>query len=64
VASTLVVLVLIAVTFGALLGGFLIISFSIRREDRNLAGSLRFDAPSYSSRTARTMVGFSSSRCD
>jgi hypothetical protein len=57
------VLVLIAIAFGAFIGGFIMVSFAIRRDEQAL-GSLRFDAPNYRSRTARTLVGLSSSRWD
>ena len=58
-ASVVVVLVLTAIAFGVLFGGFLMISLAIRRDDHSL-GSLRFDAPNHSARTARTLVGLSS----
>lgn len=61
--AALVVLVLTAIAFGVLLGGFLMVSLAIRRDDHSL-GSLRFDAPNHSARTARTLVGISSSRWD
>jgi len=61
--ASLVVLLLAAIAFGALFGGFLMISFAIRREDRE-KGSLRFDARSYSTKAARTLVGIKSSRWD
>jgi hypothetical protein len=60
-ASVVVVLVLTAIAFGVLFGGFLMISLAIRRDDHSL-GSLRFDAPNHSTRTARILVGISSSR--
>jgi hypothetical protein len=60
-ASVIVVLVLIAIAFGVFFGGFLMVSFAIRRDDHAL-GSLRFDAPSHSTRAARTLVGLNSSR--
>jgi hypothetical protein len=56
-------LVLIAIVFGVLIGGFLMVSFAIRRDDHAL-GSLRFDAPNHSARAARTLVGLGSSRRD
>jgi hypothetical protein len=62
-ASVVVVLVLTAIAFGVFFGGFIMVSFAIRRDDRSL-GSLRFDAQSHSARTARTLVGLSSSRWD
>jgi hypothetical protein len=58
---------LIPLATGAILlgviGAFLRLSLLIRKEDR-LRGSLRFDAPSRSTRTARHLIGFSSSRWD
>lgn len=59
--ASVVILVLIAIAFGVFFGGFLMVSFAIRRDDKS-RGSLRFDAPSHSARTARTLVGLSSSR--
>jgi hypothetical protein len=61
--ASVVVLVLTAIAFGALFGGFLMVSLAIRRDDHSL-GSLRFDAPNHSARAARTLVGISSSRWD
>jgi hypothetical protein len=58
--SSVVVLVLIAITFGVLIGAFLAISFAIRREDRDL--SLSFDASSTSAKVARMLVGVNGSR--
>jgi hypothetical protein len=60
-ASSLVVLVLIAIASGVLLGGFLVVSLTIRHDDHDL-GSIRFDAPSPSKRTARALVGMSTAR--
>ncbi len=62
-ASAVVVLVLTAIAFGVFFGGFIMVSFAIRRDDR-ARGSLRFDAPSHSTRAARTLVGLNSSRWD
>jgi hypothetical protein len=62
-ATSIVVLGLITIIAGACIGGFLKVSFAIRREDRT-RGSLRLDAPSYSAKTARDLVGISSSRWD
>ncbi len=61
--ASLVVLSLVAIVVGVCLGAFLKLSFAIRREDR-LRGSLRLDAPSYSAKTARSLVGINSSRWD
>lgn len=61
--ATLVVLILIAIAFGVFIGGFLMVSLAIRREDHSL-GSLRFGATNHSARAARTLVGLSSSRWD
>jgi hypothetical protein len=61
--ASVVVLVLIATAFGVLIGGFVKISRAIARDDHAL-GSLWFDAPNHSARTARTLVGLSSSRRD
>jgi hypothetical protein len=59
----LVVVTLVIIVMGACVGALLRISFAIRREDRS-RGSLRLDAPNNSAQTARTLVGFTSSRCD
>jgi hypothetical protein len=59
--ASVVILVLIAIAFGVFFGGLLMVSLAIRREDKSL-GSLQFDAPTYSSRTARILVGINSSR--
>jgi hypothetical protein len=58
------VLVIVTIVAGTCVGAFLKLSFAIRREDRNRAGSLRFDAPSHSAQAARTLVGMTSSRWD
>ena len=57
------IIVLTAVAFGALFGGFLIISFAIRREDRG-GGWPQSVMPDASARAARALVGLSSSRPD
>jgi hypothetical protein len=56
---------LIPLATGAILLGmaFLGLCLAIRKEDR-FRGSLRCDAPSWSARVARSLVGFSSSRWD
>lgn len=59
--AALVVIALVTIATGIFFGGFLLVSFAIRRDDKSL-GSLRFDAPDHSTRTARTLVGISSSR--
>jgi hypothetical protein len=59
----LVVIALVIIVMGACLGALFRISFAIRREDRS-PGSLRFDAANNSAQTARTLVGFTSSRWD
>jgi hypothetical protein len=59
----LVVLGLITIIVGACIGAFLKLSFAIRQEDR-LRGSLRLDAPNHTARSARSMVGMTSSRWD
>ena len=61
--ATLVILGLITIVAGACIGAFVKLSFAIRREDR-IRGSLRLDAPSSSAKTARDLVGMSSSRWD
>jgi hypothetical protein len=59
--SAEVVLALTAIAFGLLIGGFLAVSFAIRRDDSDL-GSIRYDAPSHRARTVRHLVGISASR--
>jgi hypothetical protein len=59
----LVVITLVIIVMGACVGALLKISFAIRREDRS-RGSLRVNAPNDSAQTARTLVGFTSSRWD
>jgi hypothetical protein len=59
--ASLVVLALSAIAFGVLVGGFLMVSFAISRDDR-LRGSLRRDASSHSTRAARTLTGISGTR--
>jgi hypothetical protein len=60
-SSVELVLILTAVAFGVLIGGFLMVSFAIRRDDSDL-GSIRYDAPNQRARTARHLVGISASR--
>lgn len=61
--ASLVIISLVLILVGIVVGGFIMISFAIRREDRT-RGSLRFDPPSGSTRAARSLVGISSSRWD
>ena len=61
--AALIPLATAAILLGVVVGAFLRLSRAIHKEDR-FRGSLRFDAPSPSARTARTLVGFSSSRWD
>ena len=60
-SSVELVLIFTAIAFGVLIGGFLAVSLAIRRDDHDL-GSIRYDAPSHSTRTARNLVGISASR--
>jgi hypothetical protein len=61
IMASLVIIALVLTLVGGMVGAFIMISFAIRREDRT-RGSLRFDAPSSSTRIARSLVGISSSR--
>jgi hypothetical protein len=61
--ASLVVLGVVTIIVGTCIGALLKLSSAIRREDR-LRHSLRFDAPDNSTRSARTLVGVSSSRWD
>ena len=61
--AALIPLATAAILLGVVVGAFLRLSRAIRKEDR-FRGSLRCDAPSWSARTARSLVGFSSSRWD
>ena len=61
--ASLVVIGVVTVVVGMCIGAFLKLSFAIRREDRS-RGSVWCDAPDHSARTARTLVGISSSRWD
>jgi hypothetical protein len=63
VVASLVIIALVLTLVSVLASAFVMISFAIRREDRT-RGSLRFDAPSNSTRAARSLVGMSSSRWD
>lgn len=60
---SLIIITLVLSLVGVMAGAFIMISFAIRREDRT-RGSLRCDAPSNSTRVARSLVGISSSRWD
>ena len=53
----------LSLVFGALTVAYCMISFASRRDDHAL-GSLRFDAPNHRARTARAVMGISSSRWD
>jgi hypothetical protein len=55
-AAFLVVAIVITVLTGVVLGAFLNLSWAIVREDRR-KWSLRFDAPTASTRAARRFVG-------
>jgi hypothetical protein len=63
IVASLVVLGVVMIIAGACIGAFLRVSFAIRKDDR-ARGTLRFDAPDSSARTARALVGISSSRWD
>jgi hypothetical protein len=62
-AGVIVVLVVITVAAGFCIGLFIRLSLAIRWEDHR-KGSLRFDAPSASTRAARSLVGVSQSGWD
>jgi hypothetical protein len=59
--AVLVAVALITALIGVVIGAFLRISLAIRRDDHAL-GSLRSDAPNHTTRAARSLVGFTSSR--
>jgi hypothetical protein len=61
--ASVLVLALISIAFGVFFGGFLVVSFALRRDDHAL-GSLWFDASDHRVRTARSLVGVSTSRRD
>jgi hypothetical protein len=61
--ASLVIIALVLTLVSVIAGAFITISFAIRREDRT-RGSLRSNAPSNSTRAARSLVGISSSRWD
>ena len=54
--------IVLTVTCGVLLGAFLAISFTIRREDRS--GSLTIPAPNRACRNARHVTGYHRLRWD
>lgn len=56
--AALFVIGFVTMVGAACIGAFLKLSFAIRKEDRR-KGSLRFDAPSSSTRVARSLVGIS-----
>ena len=58
--AALFVLGFVTIVSAACIGAFLKLSFAIRNEDRR-KGSLRFDAPSTTTRRARSLVGVSRS---
>jgi len=59
-AGVIVVLALITIAAGACIGAFIRLSLAIRSEDRN-KWSLRLDAPSASTKAARSLIGVSRS---
>lgn len=59
--AALVTIGIVMAIAGVLLGAYLKICGAIRREDR-MKGSLRFDAPSQSARSARSLIGISHSK--
>jgi len=59
-AGMIIVLAVITITSGTCIGAFVRLSWAIRSEDR-MKWSLRRDAPSASTRTARTLIGVSES---
>ena len=63
IAAALIPLATVAILLGGAMGALLRLSREIHKEDR-FRGSLRCDAPSWSARAARSVVGFSSSRWD
>jgi len=61
VAAFITVVGIVMAIAGVLLGAYFKICGAIRREDR-MKGSLRFDAPSQSARSARSLIGISNSK--
>lgn len=59
--AALITIGIVMAIAGVLLGAYLKICGAIRREDRR-KGSLRFDAPSQSARSARSLIGISNSK--
>lgn len=61
--ASLIIITIAATLAGVMLGGYLGICFAICREDR-LKWSLRSGPPTFSRRTARSLVGISGTRRD
>ena len=61
--AALITIAIVMAIAGVLLGAYIKICSAIRREDR-MKGSLHFDAPSQSARSARSLVGISNSKWD
>jgi hypothetical protein len=61
VVASLIIIALVMAVAGVVFGAYVKICFAIRREDR-VKGALRFDPPNQSARSARDLVGISSSR--
>jgi hypothetical protein len=59
--AALITVGIVTAIAGVLLGAYVKVCGAIRREDR-LKGSLRFDAPSQSARSARSLIGISNSK--
>jgi hypothetical protein len=59
--AALIIISIVGAAAGVVLGAYLRICFAIRREDRT-KGSLRLNAPDQSARSARNLVGISSSK--
>ena len=58
--ASLIIIALVMTAAGVMVGFFIKISSTIRREDR--AGTLRWDAPDRTAKSVRFMTGFSRSR--
>lgn len=58
-ATLITVAIIMTVLAGIVLGAFLKLSLAIRSEDRS-KWSLRFDAPTASTRAARSLIGINS----
>jgi len=61
--AVLVLIAIIVAVAGVLFGAYIKICLAIRREDR-VKWSLRSDAPTFSTQTARSLVGLRGSRWD